>query len=87
MQSQSNRQLLTPIGKMKGEINDEFESFYLAKDKNDQVYMNRNPEYTQNRYDQANGWQAISQKQLDDYKKKLHFIPQKSKGLKPWIFL
>lgn len=82
MKSDSNGQQLNPVGKMKGEIDDEFESFYLAQDKDGQVYMNRNPEYTEHRYDKSKGWEAITQAQLDEYKKKLHFIPQKSRKLK-----
>lgn len=83
MKSNSNGQQLKPVGKLKGEIDDEFESFYLAQDKDGQVYMNRNPAYAQDRYDQTKGWDAITQAQLDEYKKKLHFIPHKSKRLKP----
>lgn len=83
MQQQFNKQLPTPAGKMKGEIDGEFESFYLAVDKEGQVYMNRNPEYSEHRYDKSNGWESISQQQLDEYKKELHFIPQRTKGLKP----
>lgn len=79
----SNGQQLNPIGKMKGEINDEFESFYLAQDKDGKIYMNRNPEYSQNRYSQVKGWELITQAQLDEYKKKLHFITHKTKRLKP----
>jgi hypothetical protein len=79
MQQQSNEQLLTPIGKMKGEINKEFESFYLAVDKDGQIYMNRNPEYSEDRYDKSKGWELITQEQLAGYKKELHFIPQKSR--------
>lgn len=82
MQQKSNGQLLTPIGKMKGEINEEFESFYLAVDKDGQVYMNRNPEYSEDRYDKSKGWESITQEQLTGYKKELHFIPQKSRTLK-----
>ena len=83
MALQSNTQRLTPMGKLKGELDDEFESFYVAKDKDGRVYMNRNPEYTQDRYDQAKGWQHITQAQLDEYKKKLHFIPYRNRRLKP----
>lgn len=82
MKSKSNGQQLKPVGKMKGEIDDEFESFYLARNKDGQVYMNRNPEYTQDRYDQTKGWEAITQAQLNEYKTKLHFIPQKTRRLK-----
>lgn len=83
MKSKFNGQQLKPVGKMKGEIDDEFESFYLAEDKDGQVYMNRNPEYAQHRYDKSKGWEVITQAQLGEYKKKLHFIPQKARRLKP----
>lgn len=56
MQQQSNGQMLTPIGKMKGEINQEFTAFYLAVDKNGQVYINHDPEYGEDRYVKSNGW-------------------------------
>lgn len=83
MVSQSDREHLTPVGKLKGEIEDEFEALYLAKDKSGRMYMNRNPEYAQDRYDQAKGWTAITPEQLKEYKEKLHFIPHKNRRLKP----
>lgn len=64
---------------MKGEINNEFEAFYLAKDNEGQVYLNRNPGYGNDRYNKTNGWQQILPTQLDEYRKVLHFITLKIK--------
>lgn len=75
--------ILTPIGKMKGEIDGEFESFYLAKDKDGLVYINRDPEYSKDRYEKSKGWESITPAEVEEFKKELHFIPQKKKGLKP----
>ncbi len=83
MQQQSNGQMLTPIGKMKGEINREFTAFYLAVDKNGQVYINHDPEYGEDRYVKSNGWKPITNEQLSFYEDELHFIPHQKKSLKP----
>lgn len=75
--------LLTPVGKMKGEIDGEFEAFYLAVDKEGQVYINRDPGYSEDRYDKSKGWEPVTREQLAQYEKALHFIPHQKKGLKP----
>ena len=72
---------LTPIGKMKGEIDGEFEAFYMAVDKNGNVFINRNIEYSENAYDKSNGWEQISRQQLEVFEKHLDLIPPKRKGL------
>lgn len=81
-QADTTKQLI-PVGKLKGEINGEFEAFYVAVDKTGQVYINRDPEFGANRFVKSEQWQPISQKELDSYQKELHFIPHKAKGLKP----
>jgi hypothetical protein len=74
---------LIPVGKLKGEINGEFEAFYVAVDGEGQAYINRNPSFGANRFVKSAEWQPISRKQLEAYEKELHFLPHKTKGLKP----
>lgn len=80
---QSETVTLSPIGKMKGEINGEFEAFYLAIDKDGQVYLNRDPDYSEDRYDKSKGWNPVTREQLAVYEKELHFIPHQKKSLRP----
>ena len=74
---------LIPVGKLKGEVNGEFEAFYLAVDKHGQTYINRSLEYSDDAYNRSKGWEPISRQQLEAYEKQLHFIPARGKGLKP----
>jgi hypothetical protein len=80
---QHNAKTLAPIGKMKGEIDGKFESFYIAIDNQGTVFINRDPLYGSERFLKANGWEAITIEQLREYEKKLHFIPHSKKGLTP----
>ena len=80
---QTDTTTLTPIGKMKGEIDGDFEAFYLAVDKEGQVYLNRDPDYSENRYDKSTGWELVTREQLAVYEKELHFIPHQKKSLRP----
>ncbi|HEX5170840.1 MAG TPA: hypothetical protein VFW11_16815 [Cyclobacteriaceae bacterium] len=80
---QTDTTSLTPIGKMKGEIDGEFEAFHLAVDKDGQLYINRDPEYSEYRYDKSKGWEPITRKQLQVYEKELHFTRHHRKSLKP----
>ncbi|HMR55868.1 MAG TPA: hypothetical protein PKC10_01030 [Cyclobacteriaceae bacterium] len=80
---QNDTTTLTPIGKMKGEIDGDFEAFYLAVDKDGQVYLNRDPDYSENRYDKSRGWELVTREQLAVYEKELHFIPHQKKSLRP----
>lgn len=73
---------LTPVGKMKGEIDGEFESFYVAVDAEGQLFINRYPEYSENRYRKSNAWEKVTHRQLEAFEKELHFIPHQKKGLK-----
>lgn len=73
---------LIPVGKLKGEVNGEFEAFYLAVDKHGQTYINRSLEYSDDAYNKSKGWEQISRQQLETYEKQLHFIPARGKGLK-----
>ena len=74
---------LIPVGKLKGEVNGEFEAFYLAVDKHGQTYINRSLEFSDDAYNKLKGWEPISRQQLETYEKQLHFIPARGKGLKP----
>lgn len=80
---QTDTTTLTPIGKMKGEIDGDFEAFYLAVDKDGQVYLNRDPDYSENRYDKSKGWELVTREKLAVYEKELHFIPHQRKSLRP----
>lgn len=74
---------LTPLGKMKGEINGTFEAFHVAVDKNGQLFINRNPTYAKDRFLKSNGWEPITRIQLEKFEKDLHFIPGQKHSLKP----
>lgn len=73
---------LTPIGKMKGEIDGEFEAFYVAVDTEGQLFINRDPEFSRDSLNKTKGWEPITRQQLNAYEKKLHFIPAQKRGLK-----
>ena len=73
---------LVPVGKMKGEIDGEFESFYVAVDNQGQIYINRDIEYTEHAYEKTNEWKQISREKLGEYERELHFIPNRSRGIK-----
>jgi hypothetical protein len=74
---------LIPVGKLKGEMDGEFEAFYLAVDQEGRTYMNRWAGVSKDAYHKSNGWQEISRQELARYEKQLHFFPARSKGLKP----
>lgn len=74
---------LIPVGKLKGEINGEFEAFYLAVDREGRTYMNRSIDFSRDAYHRSKGWEEISREDLARYEKELHFFPARSKGLKP----
>jgi hypothetical protein len=73
---------LTPVGKMKGEIDGEFESFYVAVDNAGAIYINRDIEYSERAYDKTEHWKQISKEKLTEYEKELHFIPSRSRGIR-----
>jgi hypothetical protein len=73
---------LTPVGKMKGEIDGEFESFYVAVDNQGAVYINRDIEYSERAYEKTDDWKQISKEKLMEYERDLHFIPSQGKGLR-----
>ncbi len=73
---------LIPVGKMKGEIDGEFESFYVAVDGKGSIFINRDIEYSEKAYEKSESWKQISKEKLDEYEKDLHFIPARSKGIR-----
>ncbi len=73
---------LTPVGKMKGEVNGEFESFYVAVDFQGSVFINRDIEYAEDAYQKSHGWKQISREELMEYEKHLDFIPSRSRGIR-----
>lgn len=78
----NNTHELTPVGNMKGEIDGQFESFYIAVDAQGQLFINRNPEYSENRYRKSNGWEPVTSRQLEAFEKELQFTPHQTNGLK-----
>lgn len=76
---------LIPLGKMKGEVNGEFDSFYVAIDKNARIFINRDIDYGPNAFAKSQKWEQITRAKLADYERDLSFRPinQKSKSLKP----
>jgi hypothetical protein len=80
--NEQNEEKLTPIGKMKGELDGEFEAFYVAVDYTGQLFINHNPEFSKDSLLQSKGWEPITRQQLEVYEKHLHFIPQRKNGLK-----
>lgn len=73
---------LNPVGKMKGEINGKFESFYIAVDQEGELFINHDPEYSEDRYKKSNGWKPITRQQLETYERDLRFFPSQRKGLR-----
>lgn len=80
--NEQNEEKLTPIGKMKGELDGEFEAFYVAVDYTGQLFINHNPKFSKDSLLQSKGWEPITRQQLEVYEKQLHFIPQRKNGLK-----
>ncbi len=77
-----DNQKLTPIGKMKGEIDGEFEAFHVAVDSEGQLFINSDPEFSKDSLNKSKGWEPITRQQLETYENELHFIPTQKKGLK-----
>ena len=73
---------LIPVGKLKGEINGEFEAFYLAVDASGTTYINRSIDFSPEAYHKSKGWEEITREDLEHYRKELHFLPVRSKGIK-----
>jgi len=81
MPSHNPAEVLTPLGKMKGEIDGEFEAFYLAIDKEGTIYMNRNPPF-ENMFEKSPDWKAITNEQFREYEKQLQLLPPGNRGIK-----
>jgi hypothetical protein len=79
---QSDTTSLTHIGKMKGEIDEKFESFHLAIDREGKIFINHDPEFSKDSMNKSKGWEPITRQQLKDYEEQLHFIPDRKKGLR-----
>ncbi|MEX2234032.1 MAG: hypothetical protein WD824_17840 [Cyclobacteriaceae bacterium] len=73
---------LNPVGKMKGEIDGEFRSFYIALEREGQLFINHDPEYSEDRYEKSNGWKPITRQELEAYEKDLRFFPSRGKALR-----
>ena len=80
--NQLDTQKLIPVGKMKGEMDGEFEAFHIAVDHEGQLFINRNPEFSKDSLNKSKGWEPVTRQQLETYQKQLHFIPSHKKGLK-----
>jgi hypothetical protein len=59
-----------------------FEAFYLAMDKEGQLYVNRNPPFLKDTFNKSEQWELISRHQLENFEKQLHFIPARQNVLK-----
>jgi hypothetical protein len=73
---------LIPVGKFKGEINGEFEAFYLAVDVNGKTYVNYSIDFSAEAYHKSKGWEEITKEDIDRFQKQLHFLPARSRGIK-----
>jgi hypothetical protein len=82
MKDLTENQKLIPLGKMKGEVDGNFDSFYVAIDNQGKLFINRNLNYGKEQYTKDDRWENISIRELKEYERHLHFIPLKSKGLK-----
>jgi hypothetical protein len=82
MKELTENQKLIPLGKMKGEVDGNFDSFYVAIDNQGKLFINRNLNYGKDAYTKDDRWENISIRKLKEYERHLHFIPMKSKGLK-----
>jgi hypothetical protein len=78
-----SEETLIPVGKLKGEIDGEFKAFYVAVDRSGKTYINHSIDFSEKAYQKANGWEEISKPDLDRYQRLLHFLPARTKGLKP----
>jgi hypothetical protein len=74
---------LIPVGKFKGEMDGEFEAFYLAVDSDGKTFINRSPDFSDDPYDKSKGWEQTSKDDLERFQKQLHFFPARVKGMKP----
>ncbi len=74
---------LIPVGKFKGEMEGEFEAFYLAVDREGKTFINRSPNFSDDPYDKSKGWEQTSKEDLERFQKQLHFFPARIKGIKP----
>jgi hypothetical protein len=74
---------LIPVGKFKGEMDGEFEAFYLAVDSEGKTFINRSPNFSDDPYDKSKGWEQTSKEDLERFQKQLHFFPARFKGMKP----
>lgn len=75
MRNHKHLRKLIPLGKMKGEYNGEYDSFYVALDRDASIFINRNLEYSDSAYFKSNRWEKITQNQLKEYADQLCFIP------------
>lgn len=75
MNRKINNDTLIPLGKMKGEIDGQYDSFYVAVDLKAQLFINRNISYNSFAYRRENGWEPITRKELEEFEKHLHFRP------------
>jgi hypothetical protein len=73
---------LIPVGKFKGEINGEFEAFYLAVDAQGKTFINRSIDFSREAYHKSRGWEEINKEELERFQKELHFLPARSKGIR-----
>lgn len=81
MEHDTQNEFLIPLGKMKGEIDGEFEAFYLGIDTAGIIYMNRHPPF-EDTFKKSAAWEIINKEKLKEYEKLLHFLPIRKKGIR-----
>ncbi len=79
--SAPNQQVI-PLGKMKGEIAGEYISFHVAVDKEGQLFINPDPEFSKDSLNKEKGWEPITRQQLEQYQQQLHFIHTQKKSIR-----
>lgn len=79
--SAPNQQLI-PLGKMKGEIAGEYTSFHVAVDKEGQLFINPDPEFSKDSLTKEKGWEPITRQQLEQYQQQIHFMPAQKRTIK-----
>lgn len=75
-------EMLTPIGRFKGELNGQYESFYAATDRKGSYFINHNMSYSPEAYVKSDDWKEISKEQYQKYKDTLHLMSSSPKRIK-----
>lgn len=80
MENKRDTTELIPLGKMKGEINGQFQAFYVAMDRKGNFFKNNNPAYAKTRWQKSDDWKPLTYPEFMEYEKQLHFLPIEGKA-------